>query len=594
VNLVNPSEREPETGDHFQSEVRLRYEEALSQYCLIGRLNAAASLIERLPDLCVSLVNILIEFTTAENCSIMLLDSAGDLRMVVAKGRDDQGSFYGVDALPTTVFSYGEGAAGWAVKNAQLVRIGDCEADSRFVRRESAVKTVNSVICAPITTGEKALGVINCSHPKKEKFSEKDEHKVSLVAEHAGILLQKALFVEQLKSEIAVLNKQVAQENQKAQGLDSQLTELREQLYKSERFSTLGELLAGVAHELNNRVAPILIYSQMLQEKALDEKDGKRLRIIEESAISAKAILETLLSYSRPDNRERGPVNLNQTLQNTLTLTEYKLRNHGIALELDLCPHLPPVVVNEKQIAQVFLNVANNALSAMETKGGCLKISSAHDDHVIRFVVSDSGPGVDEEIASKIFDPFFTTKESGKGTGLGLSISRRYVEEHNGTIYLGPSNGSGATFVIEIARTDIRTISEKPDGDSPPLEQFESSARILVVEDDSTIRDVIRDILGTRYDIEFANDGNEATSKIENDLYDLLVVDYHMPGLDGKQLYEWITRNRPSLKRRVVFSTGDIFHDDIRDFIKGTGCHSLTKPFSTSDLREMISGALNA
>jgi len=582
----------------FQSELKVRYAEAISNYCLISSLNEAASHTDQLHDLCITLVNILLEFTTAENCSIMLHDSTtGKLTTVVAKGRNDHGSFYGLGGSSTTVFVRGEGAAGWAAENGQLLSIDDCEIDSRFVRKGSTVKVVNSVICAPIMGASNAIGVINCSHPKKQKFSGQDEQVVSIIAQQGGILLQKALLIAQLKDENCTLLKEAAQKQQDIQETEKYLAELHEQLYKSEKFSTLGELLAGVAHELNNRVAPILIYSQMLKEKAVDSKDEKRLQIIEESAMGAKAILETLLNYSRNGTKEEGPVNLNQTLQDTLTLVEYKLRNHGIETSLELSPHLPPALVNERQIAQVFLNIVNNALSAMEENGGQLKIRSSYDQHSIRFFFADTGPGVPEEIAEKIFAPFFTTKASGKGTGLGLSISRRYLEEHKGTIALDKSSDAGARFIIEIPRADVRMIEPE----QKPIMQAssssckpESQARILVVEDDSTIRDVIRDILGSRYEIEFATNGNEATTKIENDLFDLLVVDYHMPGLDGRQLYEWISHNRPSLKRRVVFSTGDIFHDDILDFIKGTGCHSLTKPFSTRELREMISGALDS
>jgi signal transduction histidine kinase len=591
--MDSSGKKNPELNDLLQSEMRLRYEEALSHSCLITKLNEAAALIEKPPDLCIALVNVLLEFTTAENCSIMLHQpSTGNLNMVVAKGRNDHGSFYGFENHPTVAFAYGEGAAGWAAENAEVVSIHDCDRDSRFVVRESAVKPVSSVICAPILANKIVIGVINCSHPKKEKFSDADERTASLVAEHASILLQKALLIDTLKKENSALGGQTAESNKRVRELDSQVSDLHEQLYKSERFATLGEMLAGIAHELNNRLAPILIYSQMLRERADEQKDGKKLRIIEESAMGAKAILETLLDYSRPGVKEQCPVNLNQTIQNTLTLAEYKLRNNGIETKLDLCPHLPPAIVNERQIAQVFLNLVNNALSAMEGKGGQLKISSTYDSKYIKFSISDTGPGVPDEIADKIFDPFFTTKQSGKGTGLGLSISRRYLEEHNGTIKLDRSCGSGATFVIEMLRTDIgEKISAKY---RPTIEQPQSPARILVVEDDSTICDVIRDILGSRYEIEFATDGREATSKIENDLFDLLVVDYHMPGLDGKQLYQWIAQHRPALKQRVVFSTGDIFHDDIRTFIEGTGCYSLTKPFSTTDLRETISGVLNA
>jgi CheY-like chemotaxis protein len=145
---------------------------------------------------------------------------------------------------------------------------------------------------------------------------------------------------------------------------------------------------------------------------------------------------------------------------------------------------------------------------------------------------------------------------------------------------------------VEVPRNGIRK------GNSDKYVPFDmrprDSARILVVDDDSTIRDVIRDVLGSGYEIEFATDGNDATAKLGTALFDLLMVDYHMPGLDGKQLYEWVSSNHPSLKRRTIFSTGDIYHEEIRDFIESTGCRFLIKPFSTADLRQMVSSTLSA
>ncbi len=579
-------------GSHRScDELKLRYEEVLSQLCLASRLNEAVSLVENLPDLCISIVNAIIEFTAAENCSIMLSDpETGNLSLSVAKGRDDRGSFFGTGEATTQVFTRGQGAAGWAAENAKILSIENCDLDDRFIKLESAVKEINSVICAPIVAEGSVMGVINCSHPKKRQFSEIDKRNVALVAERAAVLLQKALSVDHLKKDYRELDKQMHENVERNSKTEKALSELRQQLYKSEKFASLGELLAGVAHELNNRVAPILIYSQMLRQQGTDKQDEKRLRVIEESAVGAKAILETLLNYSRPERQERQPINLNQTLQNTLTLTEYKLRNHGIELSLDLCPELPPTMVTEKQIGQVFLNVINNSIHAMEQKGGKLKIRSTYGNDNIRFVIADSGPGIPPEISESIFEPFFTTKESGKGTGLGLSISRRYLEDHKGRIFLDPAYPDGAAFVIEIPRMEPKRETSR--GQFPLPTCSENGVRILVVDDDSAIRDVIRDVLGAGYDVEFATDGRDATTKIENDLFDLLVVDYHMPGFDGRQLYEWVVNNRPSLKDRTIFSTGDIYREDIRDFIESTGCRCLIKPFSTADLREIVSGAL--
>ncbi len=568
-SIIEGISRDNSADRHISEEVKCRYEEALSQLCLISRINSLVALLDDMPSLCLSLVAVIIEFTPAENCSIMLSDpETGNLRLFVAKGKSDGGSIFGPD-MAATVINSGEGAAGWVAESGESVYIEDCKADDRFVELKSSAKKIGSLISAPIASEHGVMGVINCSHSRKGQFREIDKQNVTLVADHAAVLLQKATAAEQAKTGHRDLKRQLEEKRQACGETKIKFAAIQEQLYRSEKFVTLGELLAGVAHELNNRVAPILIYSQMLQQSVTDEQDIKRLQIIEESAMGAKAILESLLSHSREGSHKKETVNLNQTLQSTLTLINYKIRNQGIELSVDISPHLPPVKVNEKQMAQVFLNIINNAIHAMKPGGGKLTIRSTFDVENIHIMIADSGPGIPEK----------------------LSISKRYVEENGGRLSVENLPTGGAAFVIEMPAMEM--LSE-PSRENARLErQSNAPAKILVVDDDSTIRDVIRDVLGPSYDVEFATDGRDATIKIENDPFDLLVVDYHMPGFDGKQLYEWIAGNHPSLRNRIIFSTGDIYHETIREFIESTGCGCLIKPFSTANLRETISGALN-
>jgi signal transduction histidine kinase len=598
---VESCDENTEAPDTSKSELRHRYEEALAQLCLIERMNEQISLLDDMPSLCLSIVQTVLEFTVAENCSIMLNDSSsGALRLFVAKGKGDRGSHIGSDRIETTILNSGEGIAGLAARTGEIICVDDCEADNRFVELKTAAKTVRSLVSAPIVSDDVVLGVMNCSHSIRKQFKDMDKLNISLVADHAAVLLQRAIAADHTAQNFRALEKQVEDKAKSIEEYRAKQVEMRKQLYKSEKFVTLGEMLAGIAHELNNRVAPILIYSQMLQQSTDNEQDSKRLRIVEDSAKGAKAILETLLTYSHEGTNEQEAVNLNQIIQNALTLTEYKVRNQSIELIVDLSPQLPPAEVNEMQMAQVFLNIINNALHAMESEGGKLSIQSECEGANIRITIADSGPGIPEDIATRIFTPFFTTKEAGKGTGLGLSISKRYVEENCGGIRLEKSTLGGAAFVIEVPGLEIKSVaadnkafpSATTAAATSATTAAATGARILVVDDDSTICDVIRDILGPGYQVEFASDGHVATEKIGTNPFDLLLVDYHMPGLDGKQLYEWIVGNHPAMSNRVVFSTGDIYHDSIRDFIDSTGCNCLIKPFTTKNLREIVTGAL--
>jgi len=591
IHADTPMENLP--VNEIGQEMKHRYEEALSQLCLIGRINSLVEHLDDMPGLCLSIIGIITEFTPAENCSIMLSDpETGALKLFVAKGRGDNGSFLGFGNLGGTVFSAGEGAAGWAAESGEVLSIDDCEADNRFIEMRSSSKKVSSLITAPIVSEDAVIGVINCSHSRKEQFRAIDKQNIALLADHAAVLLQRASASEQAAKERRELKEKIEEQSLTCADTEDKFAALQEQLYKSEKFVTLGELLAGVAHELNNRVAPILIYAQMLQQSTTDELTQKRLRVIEESAMGAKTILESLLSHSREGAKDKEPVDLNQTLRSTLTLVDYKIRNQGIKLSVDISPHLPSVMVNDKQMAQVLLNIINNAVHAMENSGGELAIKSRHDRSHITITIADSGPGVPEKLSERIFSPFFTTKEVGKGTGLGLSISKRYVEENGGSLYVESTPSGGAAFVIEIP------VMERDDqlfvDYIAPGEESVELAQILVVDDDSTIQNVIRDVLGPSYNVEFAGDGRDAMLMIQDNPFDLLLVDYHMPSFDGKQLYEWIADNHPSLTDRILFSTGDIYHEGIRDFIESTGCGCLVKPFSTVNLREAVARALDA
>jgi len=578
----------------FGAEMKHRYEEALSQLCLIGRINEHVSLLDDMPSLCMSIISTVLEFTPAENASIMLNDSeTGSVRLFVAKGKGDRGSFIGRDQADATIMTLGEGVAGLVAEKGEIICINDCESDSRFVDLKAAGKKVSSLISAPIASDDDVLGVINCSHSRKSQFREIDKQNIALVADHAAVLVQRALALQQSRNTSLELQAQLRGKSASEKDARDKLAEMQEQLYRSEKFVTLGEMVAGIAHELNNRVAPILIYSQMLQQSVFDAQDTKRLQIIEESAKGAKAILETLLTYSREGTQEKDAFNINQILHNALTLTEYRIRNQGIVLSVDLSPHLPPAKIDDNQMAQVFLNIINNAIHAMEPEGGKLSVRSACEGSDIRITIADSGPGISEELAERIFNPFFTTKEEGKGTGLGLSISKRYIEENGGGIRVERSSLGGASFVITLPGVELKM---KPsNGNGQQAEDNDKKVKILVVDDDSTIRDVIRDILGSEYEVKYATGGRDATEKIGADPpFDLVVIDYHMPEFDGKDLYEWIEDNHPPLKNRVIFSTGDIFHDKTHTFIDSTGCSCLVKPFTTKGLRETVSNALES
>lgn len=231
---------------------------------------------------------------------------------------------------------------------------------------------------------------------------------------------------------------------------------MHEELIQSKKLASIGELVAGVAHELNNPLTVVIGYSQLLTaEEALIEKHHEMSQKVLDAAVRSKRIVENLLAFSRKKKLEKGEVDINDLMENTLSLREHSFEVNNIKIMRSYDNNIPPTVADGYQLQQVFLNLINNAFDAMreDYEGGVLNVKTYRENGMLILEVADDGPGVSEDLQEKIFDPFFTTKEVGKGTGLGMSLSYGIVKEHGGAIYLDKSYQDGAKFVIELPLT---------------------------------------------------------------------------------------------------------------------------------------------
>jgi signal transduction histidine kinase len=229
----------------------------------------------------------------------------------------------------------------------------------------------------------------------------------------------------------------------------------RASLVQSEKLSALGELVAGVAHELNNPLTSVLGYAEMaMKEKGCSEEVRRDLEVIKEGANRAAYIVRSLLTFARTDKKDKNLVGVNGVLGRVLDLTANQLRLDDIEVRLEMAPNhaLPMTMADYRQLQQVFLNLVNNAHQAMAAlKRPCiLTIKTEHRDGKIRVTIADTGSGISQADLPRIFDPFFTSKPVGEGTGLGLSVSYGIIQEHGGRIWVENEEGQGATFVVEL------------------------------------------------------------------------------------------------------------------------------------------------
>lgn len=377
---------------------------------------------------------------------------------------------------------------------------------------------------------------------------------------------------------------------------------LQQQLIQSEKLSAIGELISGIAHELNNPLTGVMGYSQLLQlRKDLDDRAKENLLKINNLALRCQKIVQNLLSFARKQKPERTLSDINEILERTVELRSYELQVDNIQMSRELDRNLPKTIADAHQLQQVFLNVVTNAEQAMlEAHGkGHLTIRTHTDSQNERIVVeiADDGPGIPESYRTRIFDPFFTTKDVGKGTGLGLSLSYGMIKEHGGNIYARSRLGEGATFVIELPI--ITRLQDEPRVAPelmPQALQFENlvrGKRILVVDDEKYILDFFVEIFNTLpMDVDTASDGRIAMQKIISAEYDLVISDFKMPEMSGRELFSWIKENRPHLASRIIFVTGDTVSVETRSFFEDNHNRYLAKPFKIEEVKEVIQQTL--
>jgi PAS domain S-box-containing protein len=334
-------------------------------------------------------------------------------------------------------------------RDFKLVRVNKAFADTFNTNPKALV----GATCYEVVHGTKE-SVADCPH--KQTLETKEPATVEFFEPHLGIHFQMSTspILDEKGEVVATVH------------IAKDITEhkrMEEQLAVTDRLSSIGELAAGIAHELNNPLTSVIGFSQLLLDKDVSDDVREDIKIIYREAQRSAEVVKNLLTFARKQAPVKQPVNINSVIEKVLELRAYEQRVNNIRVNTQFAPNLPEIMADYFQLQQVFLNIVINAEYFMieAHKRGTLTITTERTGEIIRAYFTDDGPGIAEENLGHLFDPFFTTKEVGKGTGLGLSICHGIITEHGGRMYAESELGKGATFVVELPIVKLALVKKE-------------------------------------------------------------------------------------------------------------------------------------
>ncbi|MEE8414302.1 MAG: response regulator [Dehalococcoidales bacterium] len=369
---------------------------------------------------------------------------------------------------------------------------------------------------------------------------------------------------------------------------------LQRELNLTSRLASIGEIAAGIAHEINNPLTSVIAFAQMLTKLDVSEEIKEAVDVINDGAGRIAGIVEKLHTFARRQRPEKEYADINSIISSVIQMRSYEMRNNNIEVRTRLSSDVLRTMANIGQIQQVFLNIIINAEQAMSQsqKNGELLISTTRIDNEIRISITDNGPGISADNLDKLFDPFFTTKDVDGGTGLGLSISYGIIKEHGGSIYANSVPGDGATFTIDLPIVPKQEQTKTLELESGNPEQIKE-AKIMVIDDEPHIRRALERLLTQEgHKVTTMSNAQTALEKLKKNKFDLILLDIKMPGMNGITFYKKMKEIAPALQNKVVCITGDIISPENKAFLNATGIPCITKPFGIEVLMKQVKSVI--
>jgi signal transduction histidine kinase/ActR/RegA family two-component response regulator len=433
-----------------------------------------------------------------------------------------------------------DGLVGWVAKTGEALYVPDVSRDARYIPSSPEGK---SEAVFPLKIREEVIGILDIQSHVVDGFDEEELRVLSSFASQVSISIENARLFSDLKQTL----------------LD--LRQAQDQIVQTEKLKALGEMASGVAHDFNNVLAVILGNIQLLLHQ-LDSLRGEeirdRLKAIERSSKDGAETVRRIQEFTgvRRD-KEFSSLDMNEIVREVMTVTQPRWKDQaqskGVQIELETCfEQVPPVLGNSSELREVLTNMIFNAVDAMP-RGGRLSFSTGMDGDWVEVRVADTGIGMTEEVKRRVFDPFFTTK-GVTSSGLGLSVSYGIIKRHGGEILIETQPGEGTLFIIRLPRTPGEM--PLPKKEVPALQEA-NGARILVIDDDDSVRDILSQMLKAKgHRVVAASGGEEGIEHFKNGNFDLVFTDLGMPKVSGWEVGKAIKGINPRIPVAMITGWG--------------------------------------
>ena len=436
-----------------------------------------------------------------------------------------------------------------------------------------------------------------------DDYVTKPFHNDELLARARALLRIRTAELAQAATLIAL-----EQRHQELKTAYEQLRSTQAQLVQTSKLAALGELVAGVAHELNNPLAIVLGNAELLAN--LDnEEDRRSVQQIIDATQRSRRVLQSLVTFARHDKVEADWHHPRDLLDRVLDLKRSRFETGEIALDVQFEPDLPMIWADAPQIQQVLLSLLINAEQALTGRTNSRVVvhiyrSSAPIEQptvlpnlidnrcagsgaeFVVFDIADNGPGLDPQVIDRLFEPFVTTRPVGQGTGMGLAISYAIISQHGGTIQVASAPDQGATFRVAVP---IRRDARVRDHQHTPATAAPQAARVLVIDDEPAIVDLVSRLLGRDgYTVAGVLRASQALEELQREPFDFILCDMRMPDMDGISFYQQLKRDLPDGLVRFILMTGDTSNIQAEQFLTQHQLAVLRKPFTRHELLAVL------